>query len=103
MNKDQYRIVRPQLDDPDYFSDQRVLSYLNVAIFGVPAYIQISKLRADLIAALVERWRPKSHTFHFPCGEVTITLQYVTIQLGLSINGEAVTELGKVLDLWGIC
>ncbi|KAH1108394.1 hypothetical protein J1N35_012162 [Gossypium stocksii] len=64
---------------------------------------KISDLRADLISALVERWRPKTHTFHLPCGEVTITLQDVAVQLGLSINGEAVTGLGKLLDPWGTC
>ncbi|KAA3474057.1 serine/threonine-protein phosphatase 7 long form-like protein [Gossypium australe] len=63
----------------------------------------ISELRANLISALVERWCPKTHTFHLLYGEVTITLQDVAVQLGLSINGEAVTRLGKVPDLWGIC
>ncbi|KAH1098460.1 hypothetical protein J1N35_015381 [Gossypium stocksii] len=33
--------------------------------------------------------------------KVTITLQDVAVQLGLSINGEAVTGLGKVPDPWG--
>ncbi|KAK5839971.1 hypothetical protein PVK06_008831 [Gossypium arboreum] len=64
---------------------------------------QISELRANLISVLVERLRPETHTFHLPCGEVTITLQNVTVQLGLSINGEAVTGLGRVPDPWGTC
>ncbi|KAH1096782.1 hypothetical protein J1N35_013703 [Gossypium stocksii] len=90
--------MRPRLHDPGYFLDRRVLSYLNVTSFGVAAYIQISELRGDLISALVERWRPETHTFHFPCGEAIITLQDVAVQLELSINGEAVTRLGKVLN-----
>ncbi|KAH1072492.1 hypothetical protein J1N35_024820 [Gossypium stocksii] len=103
VNKDLYRIVRPRLHDPGYFPDQRVLPYLNVAGFGVAAYIQISDLRADLISTLVERWRPETHTFHLPCEKVTITLQDVAVQLGLSINGEAVTGLRKLPDPWGTC
>ncbi|XP_012439295.2 protein MAINTENANCE OF MERISTEMS-like [Gossypium raimondii] len=103
MHQDLYRLVRPRLHDPGYFPDQRVILYLNVAGFGVAAYIQTSELRADLITALVERWSPETHTFHLPCGEVTITLQDVAVQLGLSIDGEPVTELGKLRDPWGTC
>ena len=39
-----------------------------------------------LISAFVERWRPKTHTFHLPYGECTITLQDVAFQLGLHID-----------------
>ncbi|KAH1130652.1 hypothetical protein J1N35_002030 [Gossypium stocksii] len=85
-----------------YFLDQKVLSYLDVAGFKVVVYIQITDLRADLISTLVERWRPKTYTFHIPCGEAIITLQNVTVQLRLSINGEAVTGLRKVTDPTGV-
>ena len=45
-----------------------------------------------LIICLIERWRPLTHTFHVPVREMTITLQNVTIILGLRIHGPAVTR-----------
>ena len=44
----------------------------------------------SLLTALVDRWRPETHTFHLPCGEISPTLQYVAYLLGLPIVGEAV-------------
>ena len=54
-----------------------------------------------LITSLVERWRPKTHTFHVPVGEMTITLQDVAILLGLRIHGPAVT--GTCSSMWRYC
>ncbi|MBA0771999.1 hypothetical protein Gotri_007446 [Gossypium trilobum] len=96
-NVERYRVVRPRLHDMGYFSDRMVRLYLNVAEFGIVAYIQIANLRADLISALVERWQPETHTFHLLCKETTITLDDVAVQLGLSVNGEAITGPKKVL------
>ena len=50
----------------------------------------IVKLDRSLLTALVDRWRPETHTFHLPCGEMTPTLQDVAYLLGLPIVGDAV-------------
>ena len=55
-----------------------------------------------LITCLVKRWRPETHTFHVPVGEMTITLQDIAIILGIRINGPAV--MGTcVLDVAELC
>ena len=48
------------------------------------------KLDMSLLSALVDRWRPETHTFHLPCGEMAPTLQDVAILFGLAITGDAV-------------
>lgn len=40
------------------------------------------------ITALVDRWRPETHSFHLPCGEMTVTLQDVSMILALPIRGQ---------------
>ncbi|MBA0630901.1 hypothetical protein Godav_002952 [Gossypium davidsonii] len=44
------------------------------------------KLEPKLISTFVERWRPETHTFHLPCGECTITLEDIQLQLGLPVD-----------------
>ncbi|RYR28736.1 hypothetical protein Ahy_B01g052898 [Arachis hypogaea] len=48
-------------------------------------------LDEPLVSAFVERWRPETHTFHLPFRECTVTLQDVAFQLGLPVDGEAVS------------
>jgi len=50
----------------------------------------------------VERWRTETHTFHFPLGETTITLEDVKLVLGLPIDGEVITGITSG-DLVSLC
>ena len=54
------------------------------------------------ITSLVERWKPKTHTFHVPVKEMTITLQDVAIILGLRIHGPTITGT-CVFDVAELC
>ncbi|KAL8483070.1 hypothetical protein ACS0TY_025933 [Phlomoides rotata] len=77
-------------DEDDVVLHARVLDRLELMGFYGPARCGYYRLDRHLITALVERWRPETHTFHFPVGEVTITLQDVAIIWGLSVEGHPV-------------
>ncbi|CAL4965497.1 unnamed protein product [Urochloa decumbens] len=84
--------LNPRTREPLRF-DKRYECYLRPA--GLMGLVNICKaglpsIDRALVSALVDRWRPETHTFHMPCGEVTITLQDVAMILGLPIAGRAV-------------
>ncbi|XP_030957219.1 serine/threonine-protein phosphatase 7 long form homolog [Quercus lobata] len=51
-----------------------------------------------LISALVKRWRPETHTFHLPHGEMSITLQDVEVIFELPIDSEVLVGPTAVVD-----
>nr|ABA94671.1 hypothetical protein LOC_Os11g39230 [Oryza sativa Japonica Group] len=66
----------------------RAAGLLGVALVvsrGMPVF------NAPALTALVDRWRPETHSFHLPSGEMTITLQDVAMILALPLRGHAVT------------
>ena len=78
--------------------DDRVVDIIKV--LGLEGLLRTLGREIDhgLITTLVERWLPKTHTFHMPHGEVTITLQDVEVLLRLPINGEAI--IGSMQKEW---
>ncbi|XP_019442354.1 PREDICTED: serine/threonine-protein phosphatase 7 long form homolog [Lupinus angustifolius] len=72
-----------------------VLEVIRNTTFGHIIDIGTIEINNHLITALVEKWRPETHTFHLPVGECTVTLEDVTYQLGLPINGAPVTGIAS--------
>ena len=82
--------------------DLRIRPYvIRVRFYGI---YRLGHIMIDwpLITCLVEGWKPETHMFHEPVGEMTITLQYVAIILGLRIDGPTVTRT-CVFDVAELC
>nr|XP_009617744.1 serine/threonine-protein phosphatase 7 long form homolog [Nicotiana tomentosiformis]XP_009617753.1 serine/threonine-protein phosphatase 7 long form homolog [Nicotiana tomentosiformis] len=71
---------------------------------GFYRIIEIGRLQLDLslITALIERWRPETHTFHLPIGEATIMLQDVEVLYGLPVDGHPVALPYALRDYTGL-
>ena len=54
--------------------DPRIAAYITDA--GLDGLLRVPHMDLEhaLITMLVERWRPETHSFHLPHGEMTITL-----------------------------
>ncbi|KAA3457171.1 serine/threonine-protein phosphatase 7 long form-like protein [Gossypium australe] len=87
----EYRVLRGHVHGSSYRPNERIFLYLDIEGFGMTTLIRTFALRADLISALVERWRLETHTCRLSCEECTITLKDVALQLGLLVDGATVT------------
>ena len=56
---------------------------------GLTRLFKVPDMEVDhaLITALVERWHPKTHTFHLPHGEMGINLQNIEVMLRIPVDG----------------
>ncbi|XP_040932143.1 protein MAIN-LIKE 1-like [Gossypium hirsutum] len=97
-NTDSYRILRGRVNGVGYSPDARLMPYLELAGFGSATLTRTFDLQYDLISALVECWRPETHTFHLPCGECTVTLEDVALQFGLPIDWDAAMGVSAIAE-----
>ncbi|XP_048550016.1 protein MAIN-LIKE 2-like, partial [Triticum urartu] len=70
--------------------DERYTPYIKQA--GLLPWIQLvsrsmPNLNAPLVSAFADRWRPETHSFHLRTGEMTVTLEDVSLITGLAIDG----------------
>uniref|UniRef100_A0ACD5ZTK7 Uncharacterized protein n=1 Tax=Avena sativa TaxID=4498 RepID=A0ACD5ZTK7_AVESA len=73
--------------------DERYTPYIQRT--GLLPFVQLVSrstphMNPCLITALVDRWRPETHSFHLPCGEMTVTLQDISMIFALPIKGQPV-------------
>ncbi|RYR78613.1 hypothetical protein Ahy_A01g003449 [Arachis hypogaea] len=55
--------------------------------------IGVVQYQKVLVNALIERWHPDTHTFHFPIGDCAVTLEDVALLLGLPTDGLPITGM----------
>ncbi|CAO2161607.1 unnamed protein product [Urochloa humidicola] len=87
------RPLRPRTHSPLTW-DERYATFIRRAGFlPLARLVQMGLPMMDnaALTALVDRWRPETHTFHLPGGEMTVTMEDVAMILGLPIEGQAVT------------
>jgi len=90
------RVVRPRrhsiwiLKHTDQV-DPRVRILIDQASFGHVLKIDNIQINHFMVKPLCESWRIETYTFHMPLGETIVTLEDVSLQYGVPIDGESVT------------
>jgi hypothetical protein len=54
----------------------------------------------QLVCAILDRWHPETHNFHFPWGEIVVTLEDVALLFRLPCSGEPMGAVEPPLDPW---
>ncbi|KAF0921962.1 hypothetical protein E2562_020649, partial [Oryza meyeriana var. granulata] len=71
--------------------DERYAYYIRrVGFLPLARIVNVGLPQMDhsVLTAMVDHWRPETHTFHLVCGELTVALQDVAMKLGLLVEGE---------------
>ncbi|KAG5528945.1 hypothetical protein RHGRI_029564 [Rhododendron griersonianum] len=85
-------------------SEELVANLIRQAGFGCLLDMPFISMDLALVTALLECWRPETHTFHFLTGEWTVTLQDVEVLLEVPVDGELVVgTILKKLEWNGLC
>ncbi|KAE8787692.1 mutator protein [Hordeum vulgare] len=71
--------------------DERYTPYIEMT--GLLPFVQLvsrstPNLNAAAVTALIDRWRPETHSFHPRTGEMTVTIQDVSMITALPIEGK---------------
>jgi hypothetical protein len=82
---------------------EEIMVYVRKANLEGLLRVPFVALDRGLLTALIERWRPETHSFHLRPGEMTVTLQDVEVILGLPVEGEAVTGSSDLKDIEQLC
>jgi hypothetical protein len=73
-----------------------LLRHANLLVITEIVHHGMQVFNAMAITAMVDKWRPETHSFHLSCGEMTVTLEYVAMILGLLIRGRPFSVTGRV-------
>ena len=78
--------------------DNRVIDIIKLVRLEILFRAPSREIDHGLILTLVERWRPKTHTFHLPHGEMSIILEDVEVIFGLPTDGEDLVGPTAMVD-----